>query len=105
MKTGIHYYRYKVCSKYGQAEKIFVRNEHLTATALGIDVRKDEFLNKMSIAKVIAHQEKLAPTIVCRCKNPDCANSGKCACRKSGEFVCHGGRGVNTLRTLCEMED
>jgi hypothetical protein len=44
--TGISYYRYKVCSKYGHVEKNFARNqllhdEHLTASVLGIDVNKD----------------------------------------------------------------
>jgi hypothetical protein len=76
--TGIHYYihhyRCKVCSKYGHVEKTFATNqllydEHLTAAIFRIDVNKEEFLKKMSIAEVIAHQYQLVLIIVCRCKN------------------------------------
>jgi hypothetical protein len=58
-KSGITYFRYKVCSRYGYIEKTFQRNqllhdEHLTGTVLGIDVNKEGFLKKMTIAEVIA---------------------------------------------------
>jgi len=70
-------------------KKTFTRNqllydEHLTAGVLGIDVNKEGFLSKMSIAEVIAHQHKLASIIVCRCKKRDCATSANCICRKNG---------------------
>ncbi len=50
-RTGITYYRYKVCSRYGYIEKTFHRNqllhdEHLTAAVLGIDPTKEGFLKK-----------------------------------------------------------
>jgi hypothetical protein len=100
--AGIHNYRYKVCSKYGNVEKPFARNhllhdEHLTATVLGIDINKEGFLKKMSIAKGISRQDKLASIIVCKCKKAVYAG-------RMGNFV-HGGRGISTLCTLCKMEE
>jgi hypothetical protein len=38
----------------------------------------------MSISKEIAHQDKLASIIVCRCKKADCATSANCVSRKNG---------------------
>jgi hypothetical protein len=51
VNTGISYYRYEVCCKYGRVEKIFARNqllydEHLAAGVLGIDANKEGFLKK-----------------------------------------------------------
>jgi len=51
MNTGIHYYRYKVCSKCDHVEKTFARNrllydEHLAAAVIGIDINQVGFLKK-----------------------------------------------------------
>jgi hypothetical protein len=51
VKSGIVYYRYKVCSRYGHIEKTFDRrqllhDENLTAALLGIDVTKEGFQKK-----------------------------------------------------------
>ncbi len=57
----------------------------------------------MSIAEVIAHQDKLA----CRCKKDDCATCANCVCKKIEKLCklqCHGERGVNTQYTLCEIK-
>ncbi len=112
VKSGIVYYRYKVCSKYGHLEKTFDRRQllhdsNLTGAVLGIDVNKEGFLTKMSIAEVIAHQDKIGFLIVCRCKKGDCAKSANCVCKRNGKLCtskCHGGRGANSMCTLCEHE-
>jgi hypothetical protein len=112
VKSGIVYYRYKVCSKYGHVEKTFDRRQllhdsNLTGAVLGIDVNKEGFLTKMSIAEVIAHQDKIGFLIVCRCKKGDCAKSANCVCKRNGKLCtskCHGGRGANSMCTLCEHE-
>jgi hypothetical protein len=54
MNTGIHYYRYKVCSKCDHVEKTFARNrllydEHLAAAVIGIDINQVGFLKKKKI--------------------------------------------------------
>jgi hypothetical protein len=113
VKSGIVYYRYKVCSRYGHIDKTFDRrqllhDENLTAALLGIDVTKEGFQKKMTIAEVIAHQDRLGSLIICRCKKGDCAQSANCVCKKNGKLCnskCHGGQGVNLLCTLCEKED
>jgi hypothetical protein len=63
----------------------------------------------MSIAEVIAHQDKLVSIVVCRCKVADRTTSANCVCRKNGNYVhlsgmWEEGGGVNTQCTLCEIE-
>ncbi len=103
-----------MCSKYGHVDKTFARNQllyntYLTAGVLGIDVNKEGFQKKMSIAEVIAHPEKLASIIECRCKKADCVISANCLSRKNETLCtskCHGGRGVGRIIicTSWEME-
>jgi hypothetical protein len=77
-----------------------------TAVVLGINVNMERFLKKKKLLRSLPTKMNLHQ--LCRCKKADCANSTTFVCRNNGKLCitkCRGGRGENTLCTLCDMRE
>ena len=102
-KSKIVHFNYQVCTKHGVIDKLQGRSrleyqEHLTAELMGIDVKAEGSLKKMSVIDASACFNVLDGTTKCRCVSVDCSTCVACKCNKFKRPCSsrgHGGRGNN----------